>query len=732
MQLVRLPTEIQQQILEHVAISEAIMATPMDIDASSDPMIPPADGSSPLLALPKELRRAIFGYILPPKDKIIEPYKTLTQPQKPRLVAPVAPNAPGAPAALLVPFLQANLHHIAHILQNNPNVPAHMLQALQNVATQMLQNNQPVPANILQIIQNAATQTPPSVPPQPNTQQTGSAASVATSTAATAATAATSETAKKKKKKPALAVGDALVLCKQIASEILVMLYEERTFAMNVYEGISDGGIEFLNSGRQRLQYRENFTQVRFKRFEGPDDPFGFSRIKRLMVRIYPASETALEQKNSRHNAMHTHFMIRALVKLLKHDGSFGLNRLQIRFVEPRSHLWRPYPWQNTADFSLRSSSIHGISNIEVILRGLLELRQVQTAVCELPPSLYRDSALNDFIDHLLGVITNKLHPGTMDDEIAVKIEGARDMLDDWIHSSMFSTATSRAMPAFLKDSDFNEVQDAYCFDSYPDEDNYYDIPARPDVKSKSVTNDCSPPLRDAYGERITSINGEGERAWNTEHHSSNNRVSPSGTNGHNDDGSARTCTTRRPRFGSLLSSSSRESSGGASLLEMVSINDEDALPRLNSLVHADLTSPKNRRTRSTAHRTNNHGSVAKPELRRSERVRARNSTDNAIPTTNEHKSLSFEELVFNPLSAVEDPLPAPARANGSDDSYSDPFDSSSRFLNSIRRQASKAQDQPPSDALDQTAGNSIQDNRRTTSSKQNMSQDIINLEEDK
>lgn len=697
MQLVRLPTEIQQQILEHVAISEATMATPMDIDASSDPMIPPADGSSPLLALPKELRRAIFGYILPPKDKIIEPYKTLPQPQKTRLVAPVAPNAPGAPAALLVPFLQANLHHIAHILQNNPNVPAHMLQALQNVVTQMLQNNQPVPANILQIVQNAATQTPPSVPPQPNTQQTGSAASVATSTAATAAT---SETAKKKKK-PALAVGDALVLCKQIASEILVMLYEERTFAMNVYEGISDGGIEFLNSGRQRLQYRENFTQVRFKRFEGPDDPFGFSRIKRLMVRIYPASETTLEQKNSRHNAMHTHFMIRALVKLLKHDGSFGLNRLQIRFVEPRSHLWRPYPWQNTADFSLRSSSIHGISSIEVILRGLLELRQVQTAVCELPPGLYRDSALNDFIDHLLGVITNKLHPGTMDDEIAVKIEGARDMLDDWIHSSMFSTATSRAMPAVLKDSDFNETQDTDCFNSYPDEDNYYDIPARPDVKSKSVTNDCSPPLRDAYEERITSINGEGERAWNTEHHSSNNRVSPSGTNGHDDDESARTCTTRRPRFGSLLSSSSRESSGGASLLEMVSINDEDALPRLNSLVHADLTSPKNRKTRPTPHRTNNHGSVAKPEPRRSERVRARNSTDNAIPTTNEDKILSSEELVFNSPSAVEYLLPTPARANGSDDSYSDPFDSSSRFLDSIKRQAYKAQDQPPSDALD-------------------------------
>ncbi|KAG9650591.1 hypothetical protein KCU64_g9013, partial [Aureobasidium melanogenum] len=411
-QLARLPTEIQQQIFQHVTVPQATMASAMDIDASSDPTIPPADGSSPLLALPKELRRTIFGYILPPKDKIIEPYKTPTQSQVPALVAPVAAAAPLVPVA---PFLHAHWPQITQMLQNNPNVPAHILQTIQNVATQMT----------------------PSVPPQPNTQQ--------------ACSAAIGSKAAKAKKRPSLAVGDALVLCKQIAAEILVMLYEERTFAINVYEGISDGGIEFLNSGRQRLQYRENFTQVRFKRFEGPDDPFGFSRVKRLMIRIYPATETASERKNSRHNAMHTHFMIRALVKLLKHDGSFALNRLQIRFVEPRSYLWRPHPWQNTTDLSLRSSSIHGISNIEIILRGLLELRQIQTAGCELPPGLYRDSALSDFIDRLLGVITNRLHPSTMDDEIAVKIEGAKDMLDDWIHSTMFSTAASRAMPALLE-----------------------------------------------------------------------------------------------------------------------------------------------------------------------------------------------------------------------------------------------------------------------------------------
>ncbi|KAH0271414.1 hypothetical protein KCU91_g7402, partial [Aureobasidium melanogenum] len=691
-QLARLPTEIQQQILHHVTLPETTMATAMDIDASSDPTIPPADGSSPLLALPKELRRTIFGYILPPKDKIIEPYKTPTKPQAPTLVAPVAAVAPLVPVA---PFLHANLPQITQMLQNNPNVPAHILQTIQNVATQMT----------------------PNVPPQLNTQQAGSAAF--------------GSEAAKAKKKPAVAVGDALVLCKQIAAEILVMLYEERTFAINVYEGISDGGIEFLNSGRQRLQYRETFTQVRFKRFEGPDDPFGFSRVKRLMVRIYPATETASERKNSRHNAMHTHFMIRALVKLLKHDGSFGLNRLSIRFVEPRSYFWRPHPWQNTTDLSLRSSSIHGVSNIEIILRGLLELRQVQTAVCELPPGLYRDSALSDFIDRLQGVITNKLSPSTMDDEIAVKIEGAKDMLDDWIHSTMFSAAASRAMPALLEDSDFDKVQDADYFNSCPDEDNYYELPALPDVKSKRFTvGHCSSLLRDAYEERITSIDVEGDGDRDTDRHTFNNRMSPSVKNGHKNNRSARTCATRRSGRNSPLSSSSRESSGGASLLEMISIDDEDALPTLSSLGRADQTSTKNRRTLPPAQRTNSHGSVAKPELRRSERVRARNATYNARPTTDQDKTLS-EEFVYTPLPRVDYPPPTPARASDARASYSDFFDSTSRFLRSIKGQAYESQDQLPSDVLDQTAGNSTQDNRRSTNSKPNVSQDIINLEDD-
>ncbi|KAG9716550.1 hypothetical protein KCU73_g15613, partial [Aureobasidium melanogenum] len=210
-----------------------------------------------------------------------------------------------------------------------------------------------------------------------------------------------------------------------------------------------------------------------------------------------------------------------------------------------------------------------------------------------------------------------------------------------------------------LEDSDFDEVQDADCFNSYPDEDNYYELPALPDVRSKRFTDDqCSLLLRDAYEERITSIDVEGDGDRDAEHHTFNNRMSPSVKNGHSSNRSARTCATRRSGRNSPLSSSRRESSGGASLLEMISINDEDAIPTLSSLVHADLTSTKNRRSLPPAQRTNRHGSVAKPELRRSERVRARNATYNARPTTNVDKTLSSEEPVYTPLSTVNYPPP--------------------------------------------------------------------------
>ena len=553
--LERLPDEIIDHIGDYVTTPEATEMTSMTMDASLDPSIPPADGSSPLLGLPRELRRAIFAYVLPPKDKIVEPYDKLTKPEAVPDAAPVAPVVLAAP--------------IPH--------PAPVFGIIVQTHAQWLQSQQ-------------QTRRRPA----------------------------------KKNRKPVkveltLAVGDALVLCKSIAAEILITLYEERTFALNVYDGIRDGGIEFLNSGRQRLQYREHFTFVRFKRFEGPDDPFSFSRIKRLLIRVYPATEAGRQHKSSRHDAVHTHFMLRALVNLLKQNGEHGLNQLCIRFVEPQNTSWSPHPWQNTSNFSVRSSSIHGISTVEVILRGLLELRQVQTAVCELPPGLYRDTALAAFVDRLQGVITCKVHSSTIDDEITTMIEGARDMLDNWIHLTMFSTKASRAMTG-LTDADFMNVENADAFDYSPDEDGFYETPVDAiETVNESEAVQPSPQLRDVYEKRITTTDATSNKDQDAKLHASKPepeaKPRPSSST-KNDARPARTNSARRSARKSPLTSTSRESSGGASLLGIISIDDDDMFLR--------------RPERRPSARPDSIIFAARPGPRRSDRLRARNTGTDA------------------------------------------------------------------------------------------------------
>ena len=75
-----------------------------------------------------------------------------------------------------------------------------------------------------------------------------------------------------------------------IKDEIALVLYEERNFAIHVHEGIRDGGIEFLNVGRQPLQYQDNLSDSRFTKFTCDGD-FGFHRLKRIHITVYPSED---------------------------------------------------------------------------------------------------------------------------------------------------------------------------------------------------------------------------------------------------------------------------------------------------------------------------------------------------------------------------------------------------------------------------------------------------------
>jgi hypothetical protein len=423
----KVPEEINKIIIKKYA---PVARGPFASYPVRNPSIAPSDGSCPFLDLPCEMRREIFSYLLPGRGKVVEPCQVYPK-EAPEVSAPA---------------------------------------------------------------------------------RTGRM-SLARWKRETAAAA-------KKFAESTMRVGDALVLNKHIASEILVMLYEERTFAINIYEGVLDGGVEFLNSGVQRLQFRDQFTQVRFKRFESPNDPFGFSRIKKVMINIYPANKVSAAVKNSRHNAMHTHFMLRAIVKLLQKDSDpdlplylqdgnqAALHRLHIRFVEPDSEEYSKNPWSTTGG-TPRPSSIHGISHMELILRGLLDLCNVHTVVVAASHAQFQDQQLSDFVDRFQSVVTGKQARTTVDENLHVKIECAKDLLDDWIQQTLFASKASKAIKAALSDTDFDDVQEADQVSySYDDED-YLEVRTLPTggADHDQATQDEArrkTALRDDYEERIT------------------------------------------------------------------------------------------------------------------------------------------------------------------------------------------------------------------------------------
>jgi hypothetical protein len=110
---------------------------------------------------------------------------------------------------------------------------------------------------------------------------------------------------------------DLLVLNKKLKDEITLCVYAERVFAIHVHEGIHTGGIEFLDSGRQPLQYKEADTDDRFARFDTGKE-FSFHELKKIEVTIFPPTE------DSRHSALNTYYMNHALARMLERGGENG------------------------------------------------------------------------------------------------------------------------------------------------------------------------------------------------------------------------------------------------------------------------------------------------------------------------------------------------------------------------------------------------------------------------
>jgi hypothetical protein len=187
-------------------------------------------------------------------------------------------------------------------------------------------------------------------------------------------------------------------------------------------------------------------------------------------------------------------------------------------------------------------------------------------------------------------------------------------MLDNWIHFTMFSTKASRAINPTLRDPDFMDVDNADSFDYYPDQDGFFDLPIHTkETTGKSAAANPLPVLRDVYEKRITdALDCEGQAikplTFNPKTPFSNK----------DKQGPARTCSSRRTARMSPLGLSSHGSSGGASLLGIIPI-DDDTLTSPDPPL-GDNGAPHSRRKNrsSAASRKMDTG------LRRSERVRDR------------------------------------------------------------------------------------------------------------
>lgn len=244
---------------------------------------------------------------------------------------------------------------------------------------------------------------------------------------------------------------DLLVLNRQLMEEISTILYEERTFGVHVYEGVHSGGIKFLNSGLQRLQHKDNFQVYRFKRFNDDDD-FGLKRIKRLVIFVHPCSDK--RTTTGRHDPIYTHFMMLALVKLLEVQfAKREITYLKIKLLEPkpasraalfaaltsrRAIMQSEDYWWNPVTKSPRATSVHALSNVELILRPFYRLYRVHNAEMELPRSMDSNKPTQQFKAHLISAMTSKGGEMICDDELDHKIEAARDSLDEWLFKLKF------------------------------------------------------------------------------------------------------------------------------------------------------------------------------------------------------------------------------------------------------------------------------------------------------
>jgi hypothetical protein len=234
-----------------------------------------------------------------------------------------------------------------------------------------------------------------------------------------------------------------MLLNKKICNEIAEAVYEERTFAIHVHQGLENSGIEFLNVGRQPLQYLDSISDGRFTRFQ-TNDMFGFGRLKKIEIHIFPYDG------DHHHTAISTYFMNIALARLLERNTENGANRITfIRILFPTQDTHKKIRenanptvancwWDATKDRPCETS-IHGISDIELVLRPFARLSHVHRVEIQLPELVSHHVRSIKFVRSLVHCMTvQHLQNAFNNDNLDRKIESARFALEDYIRNRMY------------------------------------------------------------------------------------------------------------------------------------------------------------------------------------------------------------------------------------------------------------------------------------------------------
>jgi hypothetical protein len=237
----------------------------------------------------------------------------------------------------------------------------------------------------------------------------------------------------------------------KICKELQRVIYEGRRFAIHVHSGYVGGGVEFVDTGRQPLQYHIGKFDDRFRRFALSDD-FGFSSLAQIDVHIFPAKSK--NRGDRAHGVLAANAMNAALVYLIKQRIEDGgkVNSLRIFIEAPNertenegseaantSSLGRKLgttdPWWNDQTQEPLWTCFHGLSDIQLALQPFMYLHQVHDVTITLPWKFTSHKPTIEFLENLRSRMQS-IAPLPIDDEaLAAKIHCAHLAMEnrvDW------------------------------------------------------------------------------------------------------------------------------------------------------------------------------------------------------------------------------------------------------------------------------------------------------------